>query len=84
MRERKRRRRRTVATASLRVTERLNAVYGEDGSASVLDEALETLQFLSMPSGVVRRIATRRRPHGTAPQIPKRVSLRSPGTWPWS
>ena len=50
MRERKRRRRRTVATASLRVTERLNAVYGEDGSASVLDEALETLQFLSMPS----------------------------------
>ena len=31
-----------------RVTERLNAVYGNDGSSSALDEGLETLQFHSL------------------------------------
>lgn len=33
-----------------RVTERLNAVYGGEDSASVLDEGLEALQFLSLPA----------------------------------
>lgn len=36
--------------AGERVTERLNAVYGKDDSTSVLDERLEALQFLSLPS----------------------------------
>ena len=49
MSDRERRGGRIVAAASRPVTERLNAVYGDDGSTSVLDEALETLQFLSMP-----------------------------------
>lgn len=31
------------------VTERLNAVYGEDPSISALDKRLEALQFLSLP-----------------------------------
>lgn len=35
--------------ADERVTERLNAVYGENPSISALDERLETLQFLSLP-----------------------------------
>ena len=33
-----------------RVTERLNAVYGEGASVSALDERLEALQFLSLPA----------------------------------
>ena len=32
-----------------RVTERLNAVYGDDPSISALDKRLEALQFLSLP-----------------------------------
>ncbi len=31
-----------------RVTERLNAVYGDDPSISALDKRLEALQFLSL------------------------------------
>ena len=31
-----------------RVTEQLNAVYGEDPSVSALDKRLEALQFLSL------------------------------------
>ncbi len=34
--------------ADERVTERLNAVYGEDPSISALDDQLEALQFLSL------------------------------------
>lgn len=33
-----------------RVTERLNAVYGDDPSISRLDKRLEALQFLSLPA----------------------------------
>lgn len=33
-----------------RVTERLNAVYGENPSISALDDRLEALQFLSLPA----------------------------------
>ena len=33
-----------------RTTERLDAVYGDDESASKLDEGLEALQFLSLPA----------------------------------
>lgn len=33
-----------------RVTERLNEVYGENGSSSALDETLEALQTLSLPT----------------------------------
>ncbi len=33
-----------------RVTERLDAVYGEAGSSSVLDGTLATLQTLSLPT----------------------------------
>ena len=33
-----------------RVTERLNAVYGDDVSSSVLDEGLEAMQFHSLPA----------------------------------
>lgn len=36
--------------ADERVTERLNAVYGENPSISALDERLEVLQFLSLPA----------------------------------
>ena len=36
--------------ADERVTERLNAVYGEDPSISALDDQLEALQFLSLPA----------------------------------
>lgn len=36
--------------ADERVTERLNAVYGEDPSTSALDDRLEALQFLSLPA----------------------------------
>ena len=36
--------------ADERVTERLNAVYGENPSISALDERLEALQFLSLPA----------------------------------
>ena len=36
--------------ADERVTERLNAVYGENPSISALDEQLEALQFLSLPA----------------------------------
>lgn len=36
--------------SSDRVTERLNAVYGEDPSISTLDKRLEALQFLSLPA----------------------------------
>ena len=36
--------------ADERVTERLNAVYGESPSISALDERLEALQFLSLPA----------------------------------
>ena len=32
------------------LTERLNAVYGEDPSISALDKRLEALQFLSLPA----------------------------------
>lgn len=32
-----------------RITEKLNAVYGDDDSASALDRNLERLQFLSLP-----------------------------------
>ncbi|MDE0035208.1 MAG: hypothetical protein OXU75_19045 [Deltaproteobacteria bacterium] len=32
------------------LTERLNAVYGEDPSISTLDKRLEALQFLSLPA----------------------------------
>ena len=32
------------------LTERLNAVYGEDPSISMLDKRLEALQFLSLPA----------------------------------
>ena len=35
--------------AGEQVTERLNAVYGEDISTSALDERIEALQFLSLP-----------------------------------
>ena len=31
------------------ITERLNAVYGEDESVSALDESLERAQILSLP-----------------------------------
>ena len=34
-----------------RITERLNEVYGEDGPSSALDETLEALQSLSLPTG---------------------------------
>lgn len=33
-----------------RITERLNEVYGENGSSSALDETLEALQTLSLPT----------------------------------
>ena len=36
--------------ADERVTERLNAVYGEDPSISALDDRLEALQLLSLPA----------------------------------
>ena len=36
--------------ADERVTERLNAVYGEDPSISALDDQLDALQFLSLPA----------------------------------
>ena len=36
--------------AGERVTERLNAVYGENPSISALDDRLEALQFLSLPA----------------------------------
>ncbi len=32
------------------LTERLNAVYGQDPSISALDKRLEALQFLSLPA----------------------------------
>ena len=32
-----------------RITERLDAVYGDDESASALDANIERLQFLSLP-----------------------------------
>ena len=39
-----------AVSASERVTERLNAVYGDDGAASALDDVFESLQFLSLPA----------------------------------
>ena len=36
--------------AGERITERLDAVYGESGSSSALDGTLETLQSLSLPA----------------------------------
>lgn len=36
--------------AGAQLTERLNAVYGEDPSISALDKRLEALQFLSLPA----------------------------------
>ena len=41
--------RRTPA-ASEQVTEKLNAVYGDESPGSALDEVLERLQFLSLPA----------------------------------
>ncbi len=40
----------TPAVPGKRVTEQLNAVYGGDDSDSALDEVLEALQFLSLPT----------------------------------